>query len=125
MKEEAVRKAKRYYGFFGLLTNETLVEKAFGNLKERLNMCRTLVSSEQSLDGKLFVEFVALIYLSYIKKQMQETDLFKSYTLQSALDKLDVIECFEEPGQILRVGEILEKQKQIYESLGVSPPSSL
>lgn len=139
VKEEAVRKAKRYYGFFGLLTNETmdaitalelyrnkdLVEKAFGNLKERLNMRRTLVSSEQSLDGKLFVEFVALIYLSYIKKQMQETDLFKSYTLQSALDKLDIIECFEEPGQKLRVGEILEKQKQIYESLGVSPPSSL
>ncbi len=139
VKEEAVRKAKRYYGFFGLLTNETmdaitalelyrnkdLVEKAFGNLKERLNMRRTLVSSEQSLDGKLFVEFVALIYLSYIKKQMQETDLFKSYTLQGALDKLDVIECFEEPGQKLRVGEILEKQRQIYESLGVSPPSSL
>jgi hypothetical protein len=46
-------------------------------------------------------EFVAIIYLSYIKKPMQETDLFKSYTLQGALDKLDVIECFEAPGQKL------------------------
>ena len=139
VNEEAVTKAKRNYGFFALLTNEKMdaitalelyrnkdvVEKAFGNLKERLNMRRTLVSSEQSLDGKLFVEFVALIYLSYIKKQMQETDLFKSYTLQSALDKLDVIECFEEPGQKLRVGELLEKQKDIYIGLGVAPPSSL
>ena len=139
VNEEAVLKAKRYYGFFALLTNETIdaitalelyrnkdvVEKAFGNLKERLNMRRTLVSSEQSLDGKLFVEFVALIYLSYIKKQMQDTDLFKSYTLQSALDKLDVIECFEAPGQKLRIGELLEKQKEIYENLGVAPPSSL
>jgi hypothetical protein len=71
------------------------------------------------------VEFVALIYLSYIKKQMQETDLFKSYTLQSALDKLDVIECFETPGQKLRVGELLEKQKEIYINLGVAPPTSL
>ena len=43
----------------------------------------------------LFVEFVALVYLSYIKKQMQDTDLLKSYTLQGVLDKLDVIECFE------------------------------
>jgi len=137
--EEAVGKAKRYYGYFALLTNETMdaiaalelyrnkdvIEKAFGNLKERLNMRRTLVSSEQSLDGKLFVEFVALIYLSYIKKQMQDTDLFKNYTLQGALDKLDVIECFEAPGHKLRVGELLEKQKELYEKLGVKPPASL
>ncbi len=83
------------------------------------------VLSEQSLDGKLFVEFVALIYLSYIKKQMQEADLFKEYTMQSVLDKLDIIECFEEPGQKLHVGESLEKQKDIFISLGVTPPSSL
>lgn len=139
VNEDAVTKSKRYFGFFALLTNETMdaitalelyrnkdvVEKAFGNLKERLNMRRTLVSSEQGLDGKLFVEFVALIYLSYIKKQMQDTDLFKNYTLQSALDKLDVIECFEAPGQKLRVGELLEKQKEIYNSLGVPLPTSL
>ena len=139
VKEDAVKKAKRYYGFFALLTNEKMdsikalelyrnkdvVEKAFGNLKERLNLRRTLVSSEQSLDGKLFVEFVALIYLSYIKKRMQEQNVFKDYTLQGVLDKLDVIECFESPGQALRVGELLEKQKELYIKLGVKPPSSL
>jgi len=139
VKEEAVRQAKHYFGYFVLITNETmeavaalllyrnkdLVEKAFGNLKERLNLRRTLVSSEQSLDGKLFVEFVALIYLSYIKKRMQDTGLFKQYTLQGALDKLDIIECFTAPGQALRVGELLEKQKDIYLALGVEPPTSL
>lgn len=139
VNETAVAKAKRYYGFYVLISNEKMdattalelyrnkdvVEKAFGNLKERLNLRRTLVSSEQSLDGKLFVAFVALIYLSYIKKQMQINDLFKSYTLQTALDKLDVIECFEQPGKTLRVGEILEKQKTLYLDLGIEPPASL
>lgn len=139
VNEEAVMEAKRYYGFFALVTNETMgaitalelyrnkdvVEKAFGNLKERLNMRRALVSSEQSLDGKLFVEFVALIYLSHIKKQMQTAELFRDYTIQSALDKLDVIECFEAPGHRLRVGELLEKQKELYRNLGVDPPTSL
>jgi len=124
---EAVNKAKRYFGFFALMTNETMdattalelyrnkdvVEKAFGNLKERLNMRRTLVSAEKCLDGKLFVEFVALIYLSYIKKQMQDTNLFKKYTLQSVLDQLDVIECFESTGKKRRIGEVLSKQKEI------------
>jgi transposase len=47
--------------------NKDVVEKAFGNLKERLNLRRALVSSEQSLEGKLFVTFVVLIYLSHIK----------------------------------------------------------
>jgi len=139
VKEAAVKEAKRYYGFFALISNEKMdaitaleiyrnkdvVEKAFGNLKERLNMRRALVSSEQSLDGKLFTEFLALIYLSYIKKQMQVHDLFKTYTLQGVLDKLDVIECFENPGQELRVGEVLEKQKTLYTDLGVAPPASL
>jgi transposase len=139
VREENVRNAKRYYGFFDLISNETMdtvaalelyrnkdvVEKAFGNLKERLNMRRAMVSSEQSLEGKLFVQFVALIYLSYIKKQMQVKGLLKDYTLPGILDKLDVIECFEHPGKSLRVGEMIEKQKQLYHDLGVNPPSSL
>ena len=139
VREEVVSRVKRYYGFFALITNETMdaatalelyrnkdvVEKAFGNLKERLNMRRALVSSEQSLDGKLFVQFVALIYLSYIKKQMQVKGLLKDYTVPGLLDTLDVIECFERPGKALRVGEILEKQEELYYKLGVVPPTSL
>ena len=139
VKEEAIKKAKRDFGFFSLITNEKMdavtalelyrnkdvVEKAFGNLKERLNMRRNLVSSEKSLDGKIFVQFVALIYLSYIKKQMQITDLLKKYTLSALLDKLDVIECFKQPGRTLRVGEMLDEQKRLYHELGVSPPGSL
>ncbi len=81
------------------------MEKAFGNLKERLNLRRFLVSSEKSLDGKLFVEFIALIFLSYIKKAMQEKKLFGKYTLQGVLDQLDVIECFERPGKEISFGE--------------------
>ena len=101
------------------------MEKAFGNLKERLSMRRLLVSSEQSLDGKLFVQFVALIYLSCIKKAMQKNNLFGTYTLQGLLDQLDVIECFGRPGKDLRVGEITKKQQELYTILGVDPPSSL
>ena len=135
-KQDAMDEARSRYGFFILLSNEVkdaidvlelyrnrdVVEKAFGNLKERLNMRRTLVSSDQSLEGKLFVEFIALIYLSYIKKKMEERDLFKKYTLQSLLDDLDVIECYEAPGNALIVGEILKKQSKIYEDMDVPVP---
>lgn len=139
VKEEAVQQVKGYVGFFALMTNETmdaitalevyrnkdLVDKGFQNLKDRLNLRRTLVSSEQSLDGKLFVEFLALIYHAYLKKQMQDAHLFKEYTLQEMIDKLDVIECFEKPGRHIQMGELLEKQKNIYKKLGIEPPTSL
>ena len=132
VKEEVVNEVKRYYGFFVLISNETMnsiealeiyrnkdvVEKAFGNLKERLNMRRLLVSSERNLDGKLFIEFIALIYLSYIKKQMQTQEMYKHYTLQGMLDKLDVIECYQSTGKKLRVGEVLEKAKRDLSSAG-------
>lgn len=138
-KEEALVDAKQNYGYFALLSNDIkepidaleiyrnkdMVEKAFENLKERLNMRRLTVSSEQSLDGKLFVQFIALIFLSYITRRMQENKLFKHHTLQEVLDELDIIECFEVPGQRLQVGEITQRQEDLYKKLGVTPPASL
>lgn len=138
-KEDVIAEAKKNYGYFVLLSNEVkdpikaieiyrnkdLVEKAFGNLKERLNFNRTAVSSEQSLDGKLFVEFVALIYLSYIKKKMQDKNLFKRYTMQELFDEFDIIECFEQPGRKLRIGEVTKLQTELYEKIDISFPTSL
>lgn len=54
---------------------------------------------------------------------MQDNNLFKDYTLQQVLDKLDVIECFENPGDKLWVGEVLAKQNQLFLDLGVAPPT--
>jgi transposase len=138
-KEEALTETKHNYGYFALLSNEVkeplnaleiyrnkdLVEKGFNNLKERLNLRRAAVSSENSLDGKLFVQFIALIYLSYITRKMQQTKLFKKHTMQEVLDEFDVIECFEVPGQQLQVGEITKRQAELYTKLGVEPPASL
>lgn len=135
--EEEMEKAGENDGYFALLSNEIkdpfealsiyrskdIVEKGFGNLKERLSFRRTQVSSELSLNGKLFVEFVALIYLSYVKKKMQDAKLFSKWTLQGVLDELDLIERFEGENGEKFVGEMTEKQRNLYESLGVKPPS--
>lgn len=134
-KQDAIDAAHERYGFFVLISNEVkdpvtalalyrmrdIIEKAFWNIKERLNLRRTLTSSESSLEGKLFVEFVALIYLSYIKKKMEEAGLFSRYTMHELMDELDVIECFTEPGKAPIQGEVLMKQEQLYRNLGVTP----
>lgn len=129
---------RRYLGYFALITNETMdaftalhlyrmkdvVEKAFGNIKERLNMRRLLVSSEKGLDGKIFTEFVSLILISHLDHKMKETGLYSNYTMLQLLDKLDVLECFEDANHSLRIGEMLNKQAEIYQALGVDVPTS-
>jgi transposase len=136
-REAAMKEAAKNYGYFALLSNEIkspsealsiyrskdIVEKGFGNLKDRLNFRRMQVSSELSLNGKLFVEFIALIYLSFIKKKMQDARLFEKWTLQGLIDELDTIELFEAPGHGRILGEITEKQKRVYVDLGITPPS--
>lgn len=136
-KEDAMLEAAKNYGYFALLSNEVkdpfealslyrskdVVEKAFGNLKERLNFRRMQVSSELSLNGKLFVEFIALIYLSYVKKKMQDANMFEKWTLQGLLDELDTIELFEAPEHGRILGEVTKKQVEIYHALEVIPPS--
>lgn len=135
-KADAIDERSRNHGYFALLSNgvkdpyealslyrsKEIVEKAFGNLKERLNFRRMQVSSELSLNGKLFIEFIALIYLSYLKKGMQDAKLFEKWTMQGLLDELDTIELFEAPGHGRVLGEITDKQTKLYQALGVEPP---
>jgi transposase len=103
--------------------SKDLIEKTFDNLKDRLNMKRTLVSSETDLEGKFFIQYLALIYLSFIDAAMKDKGLYKNHTIQDVLDDLDLIERFEERGRKPRIGEVMKKQRELYEALGFSAPS--
>ncbi len=131
--DEVIKAKEKEFGYFSLLSNgikdpveaidiyrtKDVIEKAYDDLKNRLNMRRTSVSSEERLEGKLFVQFIALIFISYIKQKMDEQALFKTYTLQGLLDELDVIERFTQPGKASVVGEVTKKQQELYVLLGV------
>ena len=128
---------KAYAKYFVLMTNgikdpvealrtyrlRDLIEKSFGNLKERLDMRRMSVSSEENFEGKLFVQFIALELISYIKKKMDDNHLYKNYTMQQLIDTLDIIELYQQPGKAHHLSEITEKQLKLYAALGVKAPS--
>lgn len=139
VKDDVINDAKSRFGYFTLISNDIknpitaletyrnkdLVEKAFDDLKNRLSCDRLKVSSDLSLSGKLFVEFISLIHLSYIKKQMQDMDLFKTYTMSEIIDEVDMIECYKNSKSKKLLGEITNKQIDIYKYMNVDPPSSL
>ena len=86
-------------------------------------MRRMSVASEKNFEGKLFVQFIALRLMSYIKKQMDENGLFSDYTMQSLLDELDTIEYYQQPGKAHHLSEITNKQREFYELMGVNAPT--
>jgi hypothetical protein len=135
-KEDVLADARKNFGYFALIGNDAigagqalrvyrnkdLVEKAFDNVKDRLDMRRLNVSSDLSLDGKLFVEFIALIFISYLHKAMSDAYLYTKYTMSELIDYLDVIERFDREGYAPQLGEITKKQRDIYEALSFDPP---
>jgi transposase len=138
-KDEAIRKQLRQFGYFALLSNEVkdpavaleiyrkrdIVEKAFDNLKERLEMKRTTVHSDQTLAGKFFLQFLSLIYISYVHKHMRDNHLYRNYTMQSLFDSLDVIERYDYGNQRYHCGEITKKQMDLFAYFGAAPPTTL
>lgn len=136
MKDDALAEKLAYAGYFVLLSNSRMtsaqvlshyrdkgqVEKAFMNLKDRLNMRRLRVSSERGLEGKIFVQYLALILVSELKRRMEQANLFKAHTLDEMLESFNRIECFAHPSFGLTIGEILQKQEVLFESLRIKIP---
>lgn len=136
-KQEAINDAMDRCGFFALLTSEKnissidvltiyrlkdRVEKAYNNLKDRLQMRRTACSKDENFSGKVFVQFVALMVLSHLRKVMADKKLYLSISYRQLLDEVDVIEYFEYAGQQGHWGEITVKQGLILRAFDVDLP---
>ena len=82
---EAVREKKKYNGFFALLTNKrkdsadclqlyrkrALIELFFEDYKSRTNGSRPRVWTADALQGRMFVQFVALCYREFFAEQVR------------------------------------------------------
>ncbi len=136
LKQDAIDAEQKNFGYFSLISNDfkdpvealevyrskALIEEAFSNLKERLNMKGTLVSYEQNLEGKLFIQFVAHMFVAAIDKTMKDKDLYRSYSLTDLLDTLDMLKQYQIPGKQPYVDEITEEQRMLYGHFGFAPP---
>lgn len=134
----AIEDKKDQYGWQGILTNTKLstktvlqlyrnkdvIEKAFNDVKDRLNMRRLHVKQDDSLRGKLFVQFIALILVSFVKNKMDEQDLFDGYTIQQVLNQLNLVDCYLNKEGEMSIGEITQKQRQLFNGLDVTEPTS-
>ena len=135
-RDDAIEAERERFGNFALLSNDAslsahdalavyrgkdMIEKAFGDIKERLDFLTPKVECSETLRGKLCAVFVALILASELRRRMDGAGLYGRYTMQGLFDELGSIERYECEGHRPRVLVVTKKQRELYELLGVQP----
>jgi hypothetical protein len=136
-RDQAIAAQRARHGHFALLTNDAkttpaaaldayrrkdTIEKAFSDVKTRLDFRTPKVSTDQTLEGKLLLVYVALTLTSWLKKKMTDARLWKDWTLHEVIDELDAIEEYHQPGHRPRTLETTQKQRDLYVAFGVPLP---
>jgi transposase len=135
-RDDAIEAERSRFGHFALLSNDAsltagsalsvyrgkdMIEKAFGDIKDRLDFRTPRVGNAETLRGKMLCVFVALTLALEARRRMAAADLDAKYTLHGLFDELDSIERYESEGHRPKVLAVTEKQKDIYEAMGVKP----
>ena len=122
----------RYAGFQAILSNsikdplralqvyrdKDVVEKCFDDLKNQLDMKRLRMHSSAAVDGRLFVQFIALIYISAIRKEMRKSDLVERYTVRELLEEMETLTKVKYSGKYGYIlTEVTKPQREILEKL--------
>ena len=95
----------RYAVFQGLLSNgikdpveamrvyrdKDAVEKCFDDLKNSLDMKRLRMHQSATVDGRLFIQFIALILISALRQKMRTSGLIEKYTIHELLREMETI----------------------------------
>ena len=128
----------RYAGFFCIMTtekmspdaalkiyrNKDVVENCFDDLKNSLDMKRLRVHSSQTMEARLFVQFIALILLSKIRGIIKSNDKLKYMTVRETLEAMETIVHIKYSG---RYGELLTEagplQRDIMLAFGLPLPN--
>ena len=128
----------RYSGFQVLLTNsiknpvealqiyrdKDVVEKSFDDLKNQLDMKRLRMHSSATVDGRLFVQFIALIYMSALRREMRRSSLIERYTTRELLQEMETLTKVKYSGKYGHIlTEITKSQREILKGLNIELPS--
>lgn len=137
--EDVIAEEFSYCGFFILVTSDEMtvkeavcgyskrdsVEKVFESLKSHLGMDKIGVHTEESMQGKTFLWFIASIFrssISYSLSSLRESsNNKKDYTTPAAIDRLDAIKADKNlsSGKYERRYKLTKAQKEICKCLDI------
>jgi transposase len=131
---EKIDKRMSYCGFYCLLTNvnlscleaydiyhrKDLIEKAFDDLKNFLDMSRFHTHSTETTEGKLFVAFISLIIATTVEKKLKDIKAKTCSSKSAIIEELDKIKVITLPDKKRLMNPLTRLQREILEAFGLN-----
>lgn len=118
----------RYAGCFVLFTNtikdpvtaleiyrnKDVVENCFDDLKNQLDLKRLRVHRSDTMDGRLFLQFLALIYISAIRQKINNAPTLAHFTVRELMGELETLSKISYSG---RYGSLLTESTKMHKEI--------
>ena len=97
-----------------------VVEKGFLRMKTCLDLARLRVHSDETMQNKVFIGFIALIVIAHIHKVMSDNQLYKSWTMKKMFKILERLKIhYIKDDQI--VSPLTKDHKRIFAAFDMIP----
>jgi hypothetical protein len=137
--EEAVEKhRKRYAGFFCIFSSnikdslkalqvyraKEAVENSFDDLKNQLDVKRLRVHSSAAMDSRLFLQFIALIFLCRLRNVTTTDKDLKNLTVREVMESMESLVQITYPGRYGHLcTETYPTQRKILDAFNIQWPA--
>ena len=105
----------------GIYRDKDVAEKGFDSYKNSLDLNRFRVHSENSMQNKSFIGFIALILMSSIHMGMKEQDLYRDKTMKQLIRTLEKLKLQTIEGNRI-LYPVTKEQRDIFEKFGLAVP---
>jgi transposase len=127
-RKEIEKYHANYKGFFCIISsydkdaenvlkiyrNKDLVEKSFDNLKNRLDMKRIRMHCSNTMDSRIFIQFLSLIIISDIQHSMKDMDILKNLSIREMMEHLESLIQIKYKG---RYGQHFSEKNRIHRKI--------
>ena len=96
------------------------IEKFFDSMKNDLDRKRLRTHSIQTFEGRLFLDFLALVVYSQISKVAREEQIFKDYTIQELMYEFKKIKLIHLGEKKTIITEVSKKQRELFKKFKIN-----
>ena len=97
------------------------VEKFFDGMKNDMDRKRLRIHSRKTFEGRLFLDFLALVVYSKISKIMMDEDIVKNYTVAELMYEFKKIKLIGLGEKKTIITEVSKEQRELFEKFKINP----